>query len=306
MTGEQVSGHDDSGVLAAGIRASHPLPPATSAGQVSLQVSQLARSVHFYETMLGFRTVESSASRALLGGADRTPLLALHAGETVTAAHRGSLGLYHFAVLLPDRGALARLIRHLAGRGVRPGASDHLVSEAIYLHDPDGLGIEVYADRPRAQWSTRGGELAMATDPLDIASLLAAAGPAPWDVLPAGTTIGHVHLHVGDLQHARAFYHEQLGLDITVSHYPGALFLSAGGYHHHLGVNTWAGPQATPPPPSAARLLRWQLVVPGADAARAAATRLAAAGNTVTELVPDALWEVQDPWRTALHIRVAG
>lgn len=303
--GKQVSGHDDSGALMGGTRAAHPLPAATAVRRVSLQVTRLDRSIGFYETALGFRVLERDGARAVLGESAGAALLELQAGDGVTAARPGSLGLYHFAVLLPDRAALGRLIGHLSARGIRLGASDHLVSEAIYLQDVDGLGIEVYADRPRAEWNTRGGELAMATDPLDFDSLLAAAGTAPWDVLPAGTKIGHVHLHVGDLQRARKFYHEQLGLDITVSRYPGALFLSAGGYHHHLGVNTWAGPHATPPPPSAARLLYWELLVPDAGAARAAVTRLAEAGNPVAELSPQALWEVADPWRTALRVRAA-
>ena len=304
--GGHVSGHDDSGMLASGDRAAPALPAATTVGRVTLQVSALDRSVRFYETMLGFRVVERTGSRAVLGDAAAAPLLELSVSEGVTAALPGSLGLYHFAVLLPDRAALGRLLRHLEDRAVRLGAADHLVSEAIYLHDLDGLGIEVYSDRPRAQWTTRAGELAMATEPLDFASLLAAAGSTAWDRLPAGAKIGHVHLHVGELARARAFYHEQLGLDITVARYPGALFLSAGGYHHHLGVNTWAGPRAGPPPSSAARLLHWELVVPGSDAARAAATRLAAAGSPVAELIPDELWEVQDPWRTALRLKVAG
>jgi catechol 2,3-dioxygenase len=298
-----VTVHGDTIVLAAGVGARHVLPEATNVGQVSLQVSQLDRSVRFYETMLGLHALEGSGSRALLGGADGRVLLELRTADGVSPAHSGSLGLYHFAVLLPDRAALGRLIRHLTEHGVRLSAADHLVSEAIYLHDPDGLGIEVYADRPRAQWVVSEGEFELTTEQLDFDSLRTAAGSTPWNGLPAGSTIGHVHLYVADLERARQFYHEQLGLDITVARYPGALFLSAGGYHHHLGVNTWLGSDAPLPENSAAQLLCWELVVPGIDAARAAAKRLATAGNTVTELIPDELWEVQDPWLTALRIR---
>ena len=192
----------------------------------------------------------------------------------------GLLGLYHFAILLPDRAALGRFVTHLGSLGVHAGSADHAVSEAIYLSDPDGLGIEVYADRPRAAWrsdSTR--QLFMTTAPLDVRGVMAAAGGAAWTGMPPGTTIGHVHLHVGDLGAAEAFYHRALGFDKVVWNYPGALFLSAGGYHHHLGTNTWsAGPPADE---RHARLLSWDLVVPRRADAEAAARSLAAAGHAV-------------------------
>jgi catechol 2,3-dioxygenase len=298
-----VSAHHDSGDVTR-VASTPTLPPDTAVGRVALQVTDVARATTFYESALGFRTIDRDGDGALLGDSGGHALLELHAGAA-SPVRPGTLGLYHFAVLLPDRAALGRLIRHLSDSGIRIGSSDHLVSEAIYLHDLDGLGIEVYADRPRAEWRMRGGELAMATNPLDIEDLLTAAGSARWDALPAGTTIGHVHLHVGELSRARAFYHTQLGLDIMVESYPGALFLSAGGYHHHLGINTWAGPQAMPPLPAAARLLHWELVVPGAAHARAAVTRLAEASNSVVELDADAVWEAHDPWRIALRIRAS-
>jgi NAD+-dependent protein deacetylase sirtuin 4 len=159
---------------------------------------------------------------------------------------RGRGGLYHFAILLPDRAALGRLVAHLAREGVRVGAADHLVSEALYLQDPDGLGIEVYADRPRSEWRHRDRQLLMATDPLDLPELARSAGAEPWTGAPAGTRLGHVHLHVGDIHRAAEFYHAALGFDRMVWSYPGALFLAAGGYHHHLGVNTWARRRPAP------------------------------------------------------------
>jgi catechol 2,3-dioxygenase len=211
---------------------------------------------------------------------------------------RGRLGLYHFAVLLPDRGALARFVRHLEALNVRAGMSDHLVSEAIYLADPDGLGIEVYADRPRNIWRYEGGQLVMDTRPLEVAELLA-ADAGRWTGVPAGTSIGHVHLFVGDLARAEAFYHTGLGLDKTVWSYPGALFLSAGGYHHHLGTNTWAAgaPVATD---QDARLLEWELIVPTAEDATAAIENL----TRSTPVERDALggW-TRDPWGTAVRLR---
>jgi catechol 2,3-dioxygenase len=167
------------------------------------------------------------------------------------------------------------------------------------LSDPDGLGIEVYADRPRTAWrSDSTGQLFMMTAALDARSLVAAAGGAPWTGMPSGTTIGHVHLHVGDLGAAEAFYHRALGFDKIVWNYPGALFLSAGGYHHHLGTNTWsAGPPADD---RHARLLSWDLIVPRRADAEAAAESLAGAGH-VPAIEADA-WTVADHWGTPLRI----
>jgi catechol 2,3-dioxygenase len=173
------------------------------------------------------------------------------------------------------------------------------VSEALYLRDPDGLGIEVYADRPRSAWRAEAGQIVMATEPLDLAAVVAAARGEPWTGMPAGTRMGHVHLHVGDLEEASRFYHEALGLDRMVWSYPGALFLAAGGYHHHLGLNTWAGPGARPAGDRDARLLEWRIALPDAEAARARAS-LESAGRTVT--TADDGWRVTDPWGTALLV----
>ena len=298
------------------------LPAAARVGRVRLAVADLERSVEFYRRVLGLEVLEEAAGLASLGarGADE-PLLELH--EQPGAApvpRRGRLGLFHFAILLPDRPSLGRFLRHLDEIGVRPGASDHLVSEALYLNDPDGLGIEVYADRPRSEWRKRNGEIVMATEPLDLASLLEAAseGAEPTaegsersskgrssDGMPAGTTMGHVHLHVGDLGRAAAFYHEALGLDVTVRGYPGALFLSAGGYHHHLGLNTWAA-GAEPAGEGDARLLEWELVVPAAEDAEGALGRFEAAGHAVERPAGGTRGGlVRDPWGTALRLRAA-
>ena len=168
--------------------------------------------------------------------------MTLHTRKGVTQARRGAFGLYHFAILVPDRAAIGRFAAHLSSLGISVGMADHRVSESLYLSDPDGLGIEVYADRPRRTWQSHDRELAMATDPLDITSVIAAGGGEKWDGAPPGTTMGHVHLHVGSLEGAEAFYHGALGFNKTVWSYPGALFLAAGGYHHHLGTNTGPGP----------------------------------------------------------------
>ena len=184
---------------------------------------------------------------------------------------------------------------------MRPGASDHLVSEALYLQDPDDLGIEIYRDRPRTEWSSRGQELVMSTEPLDFRGVVDSAEGTKWTGMPAGTVIGHVH--VGDLQAARSFYHGALGFDVMVWSYPGALFVSAGGYHHHLGLNTWAGPGAEPARTEEPRLLEFQLIFPsGADIA-AAVGSLDKAGYTASlEEVGGSI--AQDPWGTVLRLTV--
>lgn len=278
------------------------LPAETRPGRVRLQVADLDRSLGYYERVLGFRTLDRSDGTATLGDtAGDTPLVELRerAGAT-PVPRRGRLGLYHYAVLLPDRAALGRFVRHLDGVGVRPGAADHRVSEALYLNDPDGLGVEVYADRPRSTWRYDGRQVVMATDPLDVDRLVAEAGDEPWTGMPGGTTIGHVHLHVGDLETADAFYHRGLGLSKMVWSYPGALFLAAGGYHHHLGLNTWAAGAAAAGADDA-RLLEWELRVPSPADAREALESVEAMGHAV-EHAPDG-GVVRDPWGTPLRIR---
>ena len=272
------------------------LPADTRVGRVRLQVADLSRSIEFYEGKLGFKRLGAAPGHATLGVPD-TPLIELTERKGARpVAPRSRLGLFHFAILLPDRASLGRAMLQLHQAGIDLGMADHLVSEALYLSDPDGLGIEIYADRKRSDWRMAGEELLMATDPLDTASLLKAAGGEPWGGMPKGTVIGHVHLHVGDLDAARKFYHEALGLDITMQSYPGALFLSAGGYHHHLGVNVWAGKSAEPGKDDEAKLLEWELVVPGADARKAALDSLRSAGYA------SAAGVVADPWGTKVRL----
>jgi catechol 2,3-dioxygenase len=280
----------------------HRLPPDTRLGRVRLQVADLERSLDYYVRVLGLREVRHAGGEAALAphGEDR-PLVVLrerHGAAPVPV--QGRLGLYHFAILLPTRGDLGRFLRHLGEAGERPGASDHHVSEALYLRDPDGLGIEVYADRPRSAWEARGRELRMETQPLNVREVLRSGGEEAWTGMPAGTTMGHVHLHVGDLEGAEAFYHQALGLDKMVWSYPGALFLSAGGYHHHLGVNSWAA-GAAPAGEADARLLEWTLELPDAEAVAAAAESLQAAGHAA-ELHQTGDVVTRDPWATQLRL----
>ncbi len=289
------------GVAPSGFR----LPSATHLGRVRLQVADLARSIAYYETVIGLRVLRRDAQHASLAPHDDDAVIVeLHEKPGVNAVpRRGRIGLYHFAILLPDRAALGRFVRHLSELGAYAGMSDHLVSEAVYLTDPDGLGIEVYADRPRSAWRHEDRQLAMTTAPLDVQNLLAAAGDAPWTGAPASTRIGHVHLYVRDIDAAAAFYHTALGFDKVVWSYPGALFLSAGGYHHHLGTNTWAAGAPTASDDDA-RLLEWEIVVPDAAAVDAAAASLENAGYSVDREGEgdNATAAVRDPWGTRVRL----
>lgn len=281
------------------------LPAASRIGMVRLQVSDLERSLAWYARVLGLVPLERAIDRAVLGAAGHTVgLLELHERPGATPVpRRGRLGLYHYALLLPGRPELGRLLRHLQRTGERVGMSDHLVSEALYLTDPDGLGIEAYADRPREAWRVNAGQLAMAIDPLDSRNLLRVAGASPWGGMPAATVMGHVHLHVGDLERAELFYHRGLGFDKIVWRYPGALFLGAGGYHHHLGTNTWAQ-GAVAPGGEEARLLEWELVVPKAADAAATLMSLEATGAQVKREAQGGV--AGDPWGTSVRVRAAG
>lgn len=283
------------------------LPDAVRLGAAVLMVSELARSVLFYERVLGMRVLEQTESHARLGAhMGQEALLELRTAPGIRPrTGQPRLGLFHFALLLPDRASLGRFVRHLQELGVRAGAGDHVVSEAFYLDDPDGLGIEVYADRPRSEWRRVGRELVMGTDPVDVAGLVAAAGPMPWVGMPSGTVMGHLHLHVGNLARGAVFYSDTIGFDRMVWSYPGALFLGAGGYHHHLGANVWAGPAASAPPPNEARLLEWSLVLPRTADVDAVAASLERAGQTIQRDPTEGSVRVADPWGTTLRISAA-
>ncbi|MFZ1995564.1 MAG: VOC family protein [Solirubrobacteraceae bacterium] len=252
--------------------AASAIAAGTSMGAVSLTVSDLARSRAFYETALGLTVRErddGSLAFGVPGGAD---LVRLHGDASAPALDRRATGLYHLAILLPSRLDLAFALARLAeARWSLDGVADHLVSEALYLSDPDGNGIELYRDRPREQWSYTDGQLQMATLPLDVQGLadeLAGADVLQGNV-PTGTMMGHVHLQVADIDQAEAFYHGVLGFDVTAAGYPGALFVSAGGYHHHLGLNTWHSAGGRPAAPGAVGLRAYEVVLPdGAELGR--------------------------------------
>jgi catechol 2,3-dioxygenase len=258
------------------------IPPDTSIGRVRLRVADIDALSEFYERVIGLRAVERDRSLARLGPDGGEPLVELVSSPTAPPAPGFSTGLFHLAILVPDRAELGRSLRRVVENGWRlTGASDHLVSEALYLNDPEGNGIEIYRDRPRDQWGHTNGEVRMATIPLDLDAVLAEAGDEAANGVPAGTTMGHVHLRVADIPAAEGFYNGALGLEVMVRSYPGALFLSAGGYHHHLGVNTWQSQGAPPPPEGSLGLDRYELVLPTVDERDAAAGEVGELGDPI-------------------------
>jgi catechol 2,3-dioxygenase len=243
--------------------------PDTTVGPVALTVADLQRSEQFYTAMLGLRVRDRTASQRTLTADGATPLILLTEVAGARPRPPRTTGLYHFAILVPSRLELARSLRRLAEmRYPLTGASDHLVSEALYLDDPDGNGIEIYRDRPRQEWPFRNGQLQMTVDPLDVDGILAELehDTRPWEGIARETTLGHMHLHVADLRAAEAFYCSVLGFDLVVRYGPSALFISAGGYHHHIGLNIWAGVGAPPPPADAAGLRYFVVQLPNQDA----------------------------------------
>ena len=271
------------------------IPAGTRIGGVSLVTGDAARLTAFYERTLGLRVLTRDSAGTHLGPTSGPTLLTLAERPGARPPAGATTGLYHLAVLLPTRTDLARAFAHMIGAGAPfSGFSDHHVSEALYLNDPDGNGIEVYRDRPRDEWTWQNGSVAMTVDPLDTESLLAEAGSSmvPWNGLPAGTTMGHVHLRVDDLAAAERFYHRLLGFDIT-TRYPGALFVSAGGYHHHFGLNIWQSRGAAPPPAGSAGLGDVTILLPSLEDLRVIQSRFQSAGWPFT-IDGDAL-RLQDP-----------
>jgi catechol 2,3-dioxygenase len=266
----------------------------TQMGAVRLTVGDLDGMRDFYRDAIGLSELDGADGVVRLG-TNGDPLVELAGDPDAPPRPRGTSGLFHLAILVPSRADLARALQRVAEAGWRlSGASDHLVSEALYLSDPEGNGIELYRDRPREEWPVRDGVIQMDTLPLDLDGVLGELRREDADgAMPAGTHIGHVHLNVGDLTAAEAFYSGALGFDVTVRGYPGALFVSAGGYHHHLGLNTWAGEGAPPAPDGSRGLRQFEIRLPRADQLAAEEDRLREAGfEPVRE---DDRVEVTDP-----------
>lgn len=267
--------------------------PDTQIGAVTLTVADLARSVAFYQQNIGLTLQTQSAEEAVLGAGTR-PLLRLQALPSARYAPR-TTGLYHLALRVPSRLELARTIDNLTRtRTAVDGASDHTVSEALYLHDPDRHGIEIYRDRPRTEWYDRNGNFLMDTRRLDAEGIMAELTDKgqPWQGLHADTDMGHIHLRVADVKATGDFYANVLGFE-AMADMGSALFVSAGGYHHHIGMNVWAGVGVPTPTADAARLVSYEILLPDDAALEAVLERVKAAGIVPAQQA--AGWSVQDP-----------
>ncbi len=280
------------------------IDPATSIGRVALTVGDLAGVSDFYERVVGLRTIEAGEGHTLLGAGDR-PLVELVEDRTAPPRPPRTTGLFHLALLVPGRSELARSLQRLIEtRWPLAGASDHLVSEALYISDPEGNGIEIYRDRPHDEWQRDGDELRMATLPLDLNDLLGELdGEVADSAVSADTGMGHVHLNVADLDASERFYAGLLGLDVTARNYPGALFLSAGGYHHHIGLNTWRGEGIPAPPVGALGLRSYELTLPTSEAVDGAIAKLR---ENATEVdVVDGAALTRDPSAIGVQLAIA-
>lgn len=277
---------------------------ATTIGAVALSVADMQRSLGYYQRDIGLALLSRHGDQATLG-VGSTALLRLHEVPGARLVRRAT-GLYHFALRVPTRRDLARVIRHFSDTGTYiGGASDHVFSEALYLSDPDGHGIEIYRDRPRDIWYDAQGKLRGASDPLDLQGILREldGDETLWDGLPLGTDMGHIHLQVADIRAAEQFYLGVLGFERMIG-MPSASFVSAGGYHHHIGMNTWAGIGVAAPPEGAARLLSYEVLLPNEAALGAVLNRVRAAGISATEYAEG--WTVCDPSHNRVLLQHAG
>jgi len=277
------------------------IAPDTRMGSVHLTVSNIGRSLDYYERVVGLQVHERTNGDARLG-AGGEDLLVLYEQPGAEPAPRNT-GLFHFALLLPTRHDLARWLGRAVQQEVRfEGMSDHLVSEALYLRDPDWHGIEIYRDRPRAEWERDGNFVRMATLPLDVQGVLSSldGGEPELEGLPRGTTMGHVHLQVADIAATESFYTDQVGLDLQARYGDQASFMSAGGYHHHLGGNVWNSRGAAPPPPGSAALRHFTVLLPDEQELERVAARIPDAARADGGGVV-----VEDPSRNKLLLVVA-
>ncbi|RIX49321.1 VOC family protein [Paenibacillus nanensis] len=275
----------------------HTLHPSTRLGEVKLKVSSLERSLAFYQSVIGFQVLRQEGRTAELT-ADGTNVLVVleEVPNAVIVPERSSSGLYHYAILLPTRKALGVALRRLLEHGINVGQADHFVSEALYISDPDLNGIEIYRDRPRDEWEYDAqGMVKMGTEPIDWNGLLAEAEGSEWQGLPAGTVIGHVHFHVRDLAESKQFYCDALGFEIEVDmmRFMRALFISAGRYHHHIGLNLWAGAGAPRVPANGTGIVYFTVVLPNAAELEKTALNMKQSGYTVER--DGDIWWTEDP-----------
>ncbi len=283
----------------------YSIPADAHVGVVYLTTANLPRLLDFYQSVIGLKLLNQGGDRAWLGTDAGRPLLVLTERPEAPPRAPRTTGLYHVALLTPSRFHLACALRHIAETGYPlQGASDHLVSEAVYLADPDGNGIEVYADRPRVRWPRRNGQVELATVPLNVDDLMAELSDDPaWGGLPDGTCVGHIHLQVGDLQAAEAFYQHGLGFDVITRYGPSASFLAAGGYHHHIGLNTWTTAGAPPSSADAVGLSGFSIELPDETTRRELLLHLQALEIPFGELDDDVL--LRDTSNNAILLTVA-
>ncbi|MDZ4698317.1 MAG: VOC family protein [Rhodothermales bacterium] len=275
--------------------------PDTRVGAVTLAVADLDDMRRFYETVMGLDVMAGSSDEAVLGAGGRPLLRLMHRPAGQAEPH--ATGLYHFALLVTSRAHLGAWLAHMAGMGHRlDGAGDHDVSEALYLSDPEGNGIEVYRDRPRTEWTYEGGRVRMGTEPVDIRGVLDAGAGVSWRGMPAGTTMGHIHLRVADVAATEAFYTTRLGMT-TMAMLHGAGFFSAGGYHHHIGANTWHSRGAGPPAEGALGLVEASIVLPDSAALEGLVSHLDDLRQPIDMSGPEPL--IRDPSGLALRLTVA-
>jgi catechol 2,3-dioxygenase len=282
------------------------ISPETKIGSVELRVRDIQRVREFYEQVLGLDVLDRDGSVLSLGVDPKRVLVRLHVDPDAAQRPRGTTGLYHFAILLPERRELAIVFKRLLQNAYPlQGASDHYVSEAVYLADPEGNGIEVYADRPRSSWYSPEGQMRMGTVALDVDDLLSTIGEGGSDHsrLPEGTRIGHIHLHVADLENAIEFYRDVVGFDLMMLYGPSVGFLSAGGYHHHIGLNTWAGVGAPRPPDNSTGLIEYSILDPEGDDLEAIAARAESSG--LDPVISDKGVELVDPSGNKLKVALA-
>jgi catechol 2,3-dioxygenase len=274
--------------------------PNIYVGEVNIKVKDLEKSLAFYQNIMGFKVLDKTDRKAALTTDGKTTLVILEQPENVIPKEGRMSGLYHFAILLPSRADLSVFLRHFLGTGYPLGAADHYVSEALYINDPDENGIEVYRDRPSKEWTWKNGLVDMATEELDGNSILAESD-AEWKGLPEGTVMGHIHLHVGDLQKAEEFYTKGLGFEV-VSHYPQAVFLSTGRYHHHIAINTWQGVGAPTPPENSVGLNWYTIVFPNEAARESVIQQLRQLGYPLKKEANDYL--TSDPSGNQIHLEL--
>lgn len=276
--------------------------PVTHVGEVGLKVVNLLKMKKFYENVIGFEVISEEEDKVSLGVGSKV-LVELEVVEGLTQKQGRYAGLYHFAILLPSRESLGKMLVHLHQQGIQLGSADHLVSEALYLSDPEGNGIEIYQDRKPELWNWSNDEVSMAVDPIDAQGLVdeAQKSSEPWNGLPAETVIGHIHLHMSNLDEAKDFYVNGLGLAVVSSLGGQAIFLADQKYHHHIGMNVWNGVGIPALPEKEAGLHYYTLVMENENRNKIA-KNLRSIGTEIVHR--DDYWEVKDPSGNSVRLCV--